>query len=144
MNLTKVSRNDWVVIAGFIVAFIGTLGPWYTISVAGFGGGSVSGWHGAYLGWLVFILCLVAAVLALSKAVNVNIPLPLPAALIIMVCGALSVLFVVIRLFVVPGAGVGAGIVGVHVGRGWGIWITLIATAAVTLGGFLKNTEPAG
>ena len=60
-----------------------------------------------------------------------------------MVCGALSVLFVFIRLLIVPGAGIGADIAGVHIGRGWGIWITLIAAVAVTLGGFLKNTEPA-
>jgi len=137
MNLTKVSRNDWIVVGGFVLAFIGTLGPWYGVHVSVLGqsvGGSVNGWHGSYLGWLVFLLCLAAAALALSKALNIS--LPLPAALLIMVCGALSVLFVFIRLLIVPGGGFG-------VGRGWGIWITLIAAIIVAVGGFLKNSESA-
>jgi hypothetical protein len=145
MNLTKVSRNDWIVVGGFILAFVGTLGAWYTVHVDILGqkaSASVNGWHGAYLGWLVFLLCLAAAVLALSKALNVSLPLPAP--VLILGCGAVSALLVLIRLVIVPGAGFAAGVAGVHVGRGWGIWITLIATIVVAVGGLLKNAEPAG
>jgi hypothetical protein len=145
MNLTKVSRNDWIVVGGFILAFVGTLGPWYGVHVDVLGqkiGASVNGWHGAYLGWLIFLLCLAAAVFALSKALNIT--LPLPAALVILGCGALSALLAFIRLLIVPGAGFAAGVAGVHIGRGWGIWITLIATLVVAVGGLLKNAEPAG
>jgi hypothetical protein len=136
MNLTKVSRNDWIVVGGFVLAFIGTLGPWYGVhatTVLGQIGGFLNGWHGSFLGWLVFLLCLAAAVLALSKAFNITLPLPLPAPLLIMTCGALSVLLVFIRLVI--------GFYGF--GRGWGIWITLIAAIIVALGGLLKNSEPA-
>jgi hypothetical protein len=145
MNLTKVNRNDWIVIGGFLLAFIGTLGAWYTVSIRGFGGGSVNGWHGAYLGWLVFLLCLAAAGLSLSRALNLS--LPLPAGLAILVCGALSALFVFIRLLILPGIGISglaASAVGIHVGRGWGIWLTFVAALIVTVGGLLKNAEPAG
>jgi hypothetical protein len=136
MDLTKVSRNDWIVVGGFVAMFIGTLGPWYGVHIDILGeriGGSVNGWHGSYLGWLTFLLCLAAASIAVRKAVLPSLQLPLPDALIVMGCGVLSLLFVLIRLLVVPS---GAG-------REWGIWLSLIAAAVVSVGGLLKNSEPA-
>ena len=66
MDLSKIKRNDWIVVAGFVVLFIGTVAPWYGVSVKLMGqtvaSASVNGWHGSYLGWLDFFLCLAAAI----------------------------------------------------------------------------------
>ena len=48
MDLSKVSKNDWIVAAGFILMLIGVSIKWYGASVTVYGvnfGGSVSGWH---------------------------------------------------------------------------------------------------
>ena len=133
MDLTKISRNDWIVVAGFIVALIGISMNWYTVSVS-IVSVSVSGWNYG-LGVFAFILTLVAAALALAKAFAPSFKLPFSIGLAIMVLGGLSVVFVLIKIIDKPG---GAGI-----GYGIGIFIAIIGAAVVTLGGFLKNAAPA-
>ena len=137
MDLTKVSRNDWIVVGGFIVALVGLSMHWYSVSAGPASGGFGSGWDSA-LGVFVFILTLVAAALALSRAFAPAFKLPVPLALAIMVLGGLSTLFVIIKIIDKPG---GLGLVGI--GYSVGIFIALIGAAVVTLGGFLKNSESA-
>ena len=138
MDLTKISSSDRIVLVGFVLTFIGTLGPWWVVSYGTGGTSSANGWHVTYLGWLVVTLCLVAAALALSKLLNLT--LPLPAALPILACGALSVLLVLIRLLTLR---LPANALGTFGHRGWGIWLTLVGSIVVAFGGFLKNGEPA-
>ena len=77
-----------------------------------------------------------AALVLLKALPSIKFTLPIPEALVVMVLGGLSVIFVLIRIIAKPN---GAGIV--HVGYAFGIFLTLIAAAVVTLGGFLKNSE---
>jgi hypothetical protein len=136
MDLTKVSRNDWIVVGGFIVALVGISMHWYSVGAGCISFSAGSGWDYG-LGVFVFILTLVAAALALSRAFAPSFKLPVPLALAIMVLGGLSTVFVIIRIIDKPGGGI------VKVGYGIGIFVTLIGAAAVTLGGFLKNSESA-
>jgi hypothetical protein len=138
MEIQKVSRNDWIVVAGAVLMFIGTIGPWYGISVSFMGqtvvSASVNGWHFSYLGWLTTILCVAAGALVLLKALpNVKLALPLPEPLAVMAAGAVSGLIVLLRLVIQP---TGAGL-------RWGIFVALLGAVAVLVGGFLKNAEPA-
>jgi len=139
MEINKLSRNDWIVVAGFVLVLIGLSLHWYTVGGGIVGLGSVgvtTGWDYG-LGVFVFILTLIAAALVLLKALpSIKFTLPIPEALVVMVLGGLSVIFVLIRIIAKPN---GAGIV--HVGYAFGIFLTLIAAAVVTLGGFLKNSE---
>ena len=124
--------------AGFVVLFIGTVAPWYGVSVKLMGqtvaSASVNGWHGSYLGWLDFFLCLAAAIVVVRRAVTgLSFELPVTDAMVAMGAGALSFVLVLIRLIVKPQ----------FTGLRWGIFLALIGAAIVAVGGFLKNSEPA-
>jgi hypothetical protein len=137
MDIGKVSRNDWIITGGAVLMLIGTLGPWYGISVKLMGqtivSASVNGWHGSYFGWLTFILCLVAALLVLRRAVSgADFELPFTDAMVATVAGVVSVVIVLLRMVIQPQLA----------GLRWGIFVSLIAAIAVAVGGFLKNAEP--
>ena len=139
MEISKLSRNDLIVLAGFVLTIIGLSLHWYTVGGGMLGVASVgvtTGWDYG-LGVFVFIFTLLAAAIVLLKALpSVKFTLPIPEALAVMGLGGLSVIFVLIRIIAKPS---GAGIV--HVGWGFGIFLTLIAAVIVAFGGFLKNSE---
>jgi len=138
MDLTKVSRNDWIVVAGAVLMFIGSLLPWYGVSVEFAGmkvvGDSWNGWHFSYLGWLTAFLCVAAAALVVTRALRIfRFELPVPDALLVMAAGGLSTLIVLVRMVVQPD----------FADLRWGIFIALLGALAVAGGGFMKNAEPA-
>jgi hypothetical protein len=135
MDASRVSRNDWIIGGGFVLMFIGTVTPWYGYGAGGFDF-TLNGWHGAYLGWLTFLLCLVAAAAVLRHLVpELGAALPVQDAVIALACGAVSALIVFIRLFMAPQE------FGVHFGLRWGIFVALIGAAVVGVAGFLKYAE---
>jgi hypothetical protein len=134
MNMKRLSRNDWIVLFGFVLTRVGLSSAWYTISILSLSA-SLDGWHGA--GIIVFLLTFMAsAVVALKAIPSVTVILPVSEAAIVMVLGGVSVLLVVIKFLDKPG---GMGVVGI--GYGFGIFLTLVATILVTAGGYLKNSE---
>jgi len=135
MDVSRVSRNDWIIGGGFVLMFIGTVTPWYGYGAGGFDF-TLNGWHGAYLGWLTFLLCLVAAAAVLRHLVpELGVALPVPDAVIALACGAVSALIVLIRLFMAPQE------FGVHFGLRWGIFVSLVGALVVAVAGFLKYGE---
>src|SRR5882724_7073022 len=109
-------RLTWV--SGLILA-VSAFTDWYV----GSGPGpttSVIGWHTGALGKLVFVIELAATV---------------PESLVIIGLGALSTIFVLIRLISVPDEFFGWR------GRGIGIFISLIASLLVIAAGLLRAGE---
>ena len=93
---------------------------------------SVIGWHTGALGKLVFFIGLaVLAIVALREA-GIELPATVPESLVIIALGALSTVFVLIRLISVPDEFFGWR------GRGIGIFISLIASLLVTAAGLLR------
>ena len=137
MDASRVSRNDWIIGGGFVLMFIGTVTPWYGAKFS-FIDYTVNGWHGSYLGWLTFLLCLVAAAAVLRHLVpDLGAALPVPDAVIALACGGVSALIVIIRMITKPE---GAGL-------RWGIFVSLAGALVVAVAGFLKYGEigrPAG
>ena len=121
-------RITWV--AGLVLAISAFTG-WYV----GSGEGpttSVIGWHTGALGKLVFFIGLaVLAIVALREA-GIELPATVPESLVIIALGALSTVFVLIRLISVPDEFFGWR------GRGIGIFISLIASLLVTAAGLLR------
>jgi len=138
MNLSKVSRNDWIVVVGFVLMLIGVSLAWYGWGPSALGA-NVSGWHFFFTGIVPWLLTLIAALLVLIKAVpDLKISLPFPEALGVMVLGGAAFILVVIRLIDAP------SVVFYSASRRWpGLLLSLIATAVVAVGGFLKNAESA-
>jgi hypothetical protein len=144
MDLNRLSRYDWLVLAGFVLTIVGLSIHWYTvdfhISTVFTGSiGATNGWNYT-LGVFVFLLTLAAGAVVLLKALPaVTLSLPFPEPLSVMVLGGVSVLFVLIRFLFKPG--VGMHMSGISIGYGFGIVLTLVATILITAAGFLKNSE---
>jgi len=124
-------RLTWV--SGLILA-ISAFTDWYV----GSGPGpttSVIGWHTGALGKLVFFIGLAVLALVILRETGIELPATVPESLVIIALGALSTVFVLIRLISVPDAFFGWR------GRGIGIFISLIASVLVIAAGLLRAGE---
>ena len=118
----------WV--SGLILA-ISAFTDWYV----GSGPGpttSVIGWHTGALGKLVFVIGLAVLALVILREAGIELPATVPESLVIIALGALSTIFVLIRLISVPDEFFGWR------GRGIGIFISLIASLLVIAAGLLR------
>jgi hypothetical protein len=121
----------WV--SGLILA-ISAFTDWYV----GSGPGpttSVIAWHTGALGKLVFVIGLAVLALVILREAGIELPATVPESLVIIALGALSTIFVLIRLISVPDEFFGWR------GRGVGIGISLIASLLVIAAGLLRAGE---
>jgi hypothetical protein len=96
---------------------------------------SVTGWHTGVLGKLVFFIGVAVVVLVASRARGFDLPGSVPESLVVLGLGALSTVFVLIRVISIPDAVLPAD------SRGIGLWIALIASLGVVAGGLLRAAE---
>ena len=107
---------------------------WY----AGSGDGltiAVIGWHTGVLGKLVFLLGLAVVALGVLRELGIELPPTIPESLVVIVFGSLATILVLIRLIAVPDRFFP------YDGRGIGIWIALVASLALIVGGLLRAGE---
>lgn len=124
-------RITWV--AALVLA-LSSFTDWY----AGSGVGvklAVIGWHTGVLGKLVFFLGLAVLALVALREAGLELPPAVPDSLLVLALGALALVFVLIRLISIPDAVLPAD------GRGVGIYISLLASLGVVLGGLLRAAE---
>jgi hypothetical protein len=124
-------RITWV--SGLVLA-LSSFMDWY----AGSGVGvklAVIGWHSGILGKLVFFLGLAVLVIVSLRELGFELPPTIPESLVVLGIGALAAVFVLIRIISVPDAVLPAD------GRGIGIWISLLASLGVIVGGILRAAE---
>jgi hypothetical protein len=153
MNIAgkKLSNGDLAVAVGLIVGFVAVFLPWYGVSYSYSGTalgslgsysssvGALSGWSG----WLFFLVVLIGiALFALRTfAPSVALPaMPLEDAMLYIITGVAMVVFALLYLLTY-GAG-GASGPGYSVGVSFGLFVGVIAGAAVAIGGILKRTDP--
>jgi hypothetical protein len=96
---------------------------------------SVIGWHTGVLGKLVFFIGLAVLALVILREAGIELPATVPESLVVIALGALSTIFVLIRLIAIPDE-----FFGWH-GRGIGIFISLFASLAVIAAGLLRAGE---
>jgi hypothetical protein len=121
----------WV--AGLVLA-VSAFTDWYV----GSGEGpttSVIAWHTGSLGKLVFFIGLAVLALVVLRESGIELPATVPESLVVISLGALSTIFVLIRLIDVPDELFGWR------GRGIGIFISLLASLAVIAAGLLRAGE---
>lgn len=124
-------RLTWV---GGLVLAISAFTDWYV----GSGPGpttSVIGWHTGALGKLVFFIGLAVLALVVLRESGIELPATVPESLVVIALGALSTVFVLIRLISVPDEFFGWR------GRGIGIFISLLASLVVIVAGLLRAGE---
>jgi hypothetical protein len=128
-DLSRIAHTlTWA--SGLVLA-ISAFTDWYV----GSGPGpttSVIGWHTGVLGKLVFFIGLAVLALVALRESGIELPATVPESLVVIGLGALSTIFVLIRLISVPDEFFGWR------GRGIGIFIALIASLLVTAAGLLR------
>jgi hypothetical protein len=96
---------------------------------------SIIGWHTGTLGKLVFFIGLAVLAIVFLREAGIELPATLPESLVVVALGALSTIFVLIRLISIPDEFFGWR------GRGIGIFISLAASVLVIAAGLLRAGE---
>jgi hypothetical protein len=142
-NLTN---GDITIGAGLLVALIATFLPWYSVSASGGGfsySASISGF-GYWSGILFFIALLVGIVYYVLRTFVPGVAIPaMPTADFILYAG-LGVFMILMALIFLLASGGGASVpgAGYSAGVSFGLFIAIIAGAAVAVGGYLKKGDP--
>jgi prepilin signal peptidase PulO-like enzyme (type II secretory pathway) len=145
LDVSRLNRGEQIAgIAGIALILIMFIFDWFTVS-AGSGDFKVSAGGNA---WEVFdfidIILFVAAVsgiaLALTAASSGEVNAPVALSAITAGLGILATILVIYRIIDVPDGGIPEGL-GVDVGRAIGVWLGLIASAALAYGGWLAMQE---
>jgi hypothetical protein len=168
VDIKRISRGDWLVVAGFVVLLIGTSLSWY-VAVERYTEGTmrygVSGWAYAagWLSWLAGLAAVVVIVLSSGVIRQLHIAMHGRAPLIIMGLGGVALLLVLIGLITKSSyadlgaylqAHLSSGLIAkAQISSNWsnevdssafgvGIFFSLVGAAIVAGGGFLKIGEP--
>ncbi len=122
---------------GGLVLTLSSFMGWYSISGDLRGRLSVLGWNTGTIGKLVFVIGLAALLLLGLRAFGVELPPSIPDGMVIAGLGLTATILVLIRLIDIPEKFQPA------VGRGIGLWISLLASLVLIVAGLLKSAEDA-
>lgn len=135
-TLKSADRLDLGIVGAGVLVFLGSLLPYYTVSVDVLGSStsaSSNAWHG-FFGWFGALLALAGAALLVAKLLGVGLPVPVRTTVLGLFAGA--VLCTVLALFVFPGGGCDDAFLGgsfcdaIDEGHGFGYWLALLASLA--------------
>jgi hypothetical protein len=147
-DISRLRRADQIIGAGAIALFIFMfLFKWYGGSSSASIGGvsfssSANGWHTfTNSRWIWLITLIVALGMVVLEVGQQKLELPVKPSVIVAGLGALSTLLIAYRILHHPSVGASGTIGGVHYSSSYGIkigiWLGLIAAAAITYGGYL-------
>jgi hypothetical protein len=122
---------------GGLVLTLSSFMGWYSVSGDLRGGLSVLGWNTGTIGKLVFVIGLAVLLLLGLRAFGVELPPSIPDGMVIAGLGLTATILVLIRLIDIPEKFQPA------VGRGIGLWISLLASLVLIVAGLLKSAEDA-
>jgi hypothetical protein len=147
-DISRLRRADQIIGAGAIALFIFMFFfKWYGGSSSASVGGvsfsaSSNGWHTfTNSRWIWLITIIVALGMVVLEVGQQKLELPVKPSVIVAGLGALSTLLILYRVIHHPSGGTSGTIAGVHYSSSYGIkigiWLGLIAAAAITYGGYL-------
>ena len=135
-TLRAADRFDLGTIGAGALVFLGSLLPYYTVSVDGFGStasSSANAWHG-FFGWFGALCALAGAAVLVAKLLHVALPVPVRTTVLALF--GLATVCTLLALFVTPGGscddtGIGAEFCDmIDQGHGVGYWLALLASIA--------------
>jgi hypothetical protein len=150
-DVSRLRRSDWMVGGGAVALFVFLFFfDWYggsykgTVPIGGSFGASLSstGWdtftNSRWI-WLITIIVAIGAVVLVAGQRKLDIPMQ-PSA-IVAGLGALSTLLILYRIIHHPSGGASFNGASFSYGIKIGIWLGLIASVAITYGGYLMMSE---
>jgi len=149
VDLDKLGLGEKIASASAIALFIFMFFDWFTAEASGKAGSfTVSASEGGNA-WdaldniPIFLMIVIIAVLVLAalRLADANWEPPFPASVAVAVLGAISVLLILYRIIDPPGEEVSFQGVSVDVSPAFGIFISLIAAAGITYGGYRAMQE---
>jgi len=150
MDFTVLNRGEKIAgVAGILLILIMFIFDWFGLKFTGGAGGFGLSAEGAKNAWgsygftdiLLFITGLAAIALAVTAASDAEVGLPVALSAIVTGLGIISLILVVISIISPPDFGVDLAGTGVDHTRKIGVFLGLIATAAVAVGGYLAMQE---
>jgi hypothetical protein len=150
VDSSRISFGETIAGVSAVLLFIFMFFPWYG-ATAKVGNSQVSGananaWQAfSFIDILLFLVVIITVGLVIARAADQIPPnLPAPPGMLIVGAGALAVLLILFRLLDTPGEDVVGFGVNVDVGRKIGVFLGLIAAAALTYGGWTAANERSG
>jgi hypothetical protein len=151
--MPALSRNQWLLGGGALVALIAVFFPWYGVSysysgpVGGgiSGGGSTSGFTSwGILFFLAALVLVVFAAIRLFGGASVKLPaLPMEDWMISLILCAVMIVAALLYFLTANGGSSYSGIGGsVSAGVSWGWFVAVIATIIAAIGAFLNKSAP--
>lgn len=150
MDLSKLSLGDKLIAGSTIGLFIFSFLPWFSVSVDG--GGGIGGFSQDFSGWDVgflwgrfplFLAVLMSAYVGI-KAFSPDTKLPtLPVAWgqALLGVGVLCAFLVILKLLIGEDANGADEILGIEISRSYGLYLSVLATVGLAIGGFFKMQE---
>jgi hypothetical protein len=122
---------------GGLVLTLSSFMGWYSVSGDLRVQLSVLGWNTGTIGKLVFVIGLAVLLLLGLRAFGVELPPSIPDGMVIAGLGLTATILVLIRLIDIPEQ------FQPTVGRGIGLWLSLLASLVLIVAGLLKSAEDA-
>ena len=148
MDFTVLIRGEKIAgLAGILLILIMFIFDWFGLGSSGtvqgfsFGEATSNAWGSyGFTDIVLFVTALAAIALAFTAASDAEVGLPVALSAIVTALGVLSLILVVISIISPPDFGA-PDVSGLDHSRKIGVWLGLIAVAAVTIGGFLAMQE---
>jgi hypothetical protein len=155
VDFSVVPRSVWISAGGALVLLIAVFLNWYKVTASikgpllnGSASDHISGWSSGVGGKLVALLALLALAAWVVEVFVPTVTLPAPGWMIAGGAGALSILFVLLKIVSKPdraghftSAQLKSAGLDVSVSTSFGLWLSLLASIAVVVGAYLRMTE---
>jgi hypothetical protein len=148
LDFTVLNRGEKIAgVAGILLILIMFIFDWFGLGISGTVQGisfpevTSNAWGSyGFTDIVLFVTALAAIALALTAASDAEVGLPVALSAIVTALGILSLILVIISIISPPDFGA-PDVSGLDHSRKIGVWLGLIAVAAVTIGGFLAMQE---
>jgi len=144
LDTSKISFGEMIAGVGGLLLFLFMFLKWYGVEADGVELVAGNAWESfSFIDLLLFLAALVAVAVAALRAAGKLPALPIPAGQIVAIAGAVAVVLVLFRLIFTPGGGEEVAGVEFDITRKLGVFLGLLASAAIAFGGYTAMNERA-
>jgi len=144
LDISRISLGEMIAGVGGLLLFLFMFLNWYGAEPDGVEPVAGNAWElFSLIDLLLFLAALLAVAVAVARAAGKLPELPIPPDQIVAIAGAVAVVLVLFRLIFTPGDGEEVAGVELEVTRKLGVFLGLLASAAIAFGGYAAMNERA-